>query len=166
VVLLRKTLPHLCKYAAAACKGVMLLGITMQNDVEYKLKTLQLLGSFQTLELSLKIYIAKSYDIIRKRLNGDFPYEYRYSDIENLPLGKLLQIFEKINVNKSLHKDIKVLAKDRNILAHKSLHFTHETLRNLLDLNIDDQINNYEKIEIELNKCLITMSEELENIFK
>ena len=137
----------------------------MKSETEYKLSTLRVLSCFQTLEFSLKIYVATAYDLIRNKLKDDIPFKYSYKDIKNHSLGRLLNTFQKINDNVELQSRLNILVKGRNRIAHQALLFAHEEFRDILDEDLDENHENVTLLEQELDDCLMIMSTELQNIF-
>jgi len=137
----------------------------MKFETEYQLITLRVLSSFQTLEFSLKIYIATAYDLIRKRLKDDIPFKYRYKDIKKHSLGMLLAIFQKLNNNTELQHRLNKLVEKRNIIAHQALLVAHEEFREIIDEDLVESHENVISLEGELDDCLMILSTELEKMF-
>ena len=70
----------------------------------YKNRVIEILSNFQLLELSLKIYIGKTYDCIQTLLNEKVYFDFSIKDIENYPLERLLNLFSKLNGNDELKR--------------------------------------------------------------
>jgi hypothetical protein len=136
----------------------------MPDHSPYESRVLFLLGSYQLLEFSLKIYIAGAYSLIKQSLKGAIPFEYKYKDIENFPLGKLLQTFSHLNQNKALHNKLNQLKSKRNHIAHRAMLEQHDVIRDVLDLGEDEPSIDLSEAEREINECLILMAVELEYI--
>ena len=81
---------------------------------------------FQYIELALKLYIAEVYAIISSRVEGIVPFKYDWKDVENEPLGRLLDRFSMISSDHQLVKDLRPLQKERNKLAHQAYVLTLE----------------------------------------
>lgn len=81
---------------------------------------------FQYIELALKLYIAETYAIISSRVKGIVPFKYDWKDVENEPLGRLLDQFSKISSDHQLVEDLRPLQKERNKLAHQAYVLTLE----------------------------------------
>ncbi|WP_370598883.1 hypothetical protein NMD15_06935 [Plesiomonas shigelloides] len=81
----------------------------MESTEKFRHTVLEVLSGFQVLEFSLKAYIARSYQVIKHRLNGEIPFNYSNNDIKNHPLEKLINIFSKLNENKDLVKKLNKL---------------------------------------------------------
>ena len=132
------------------------------NNSEYQLRVTQILSSFRMLEFSLKLYISGSYKIVVARLDELIPFEYGYKDIKNLSLGRLLDIFSKVNANKTLQARLKTLCRARNDVAHLSLLYRHDVVQAILGIDTHKFIADLKATEIELDRCLIAMTAELD----
>jgi hypothetical protein len=136
----------------------------MDEQIEKKLQVTRLLGMYQMVEFSLKIYIASAYTLIRNKLDGAIPFEYRYKDIENAPLGRLNGIFAKLNPNADLQKRLGKLIKHRDYIAHRALVEQHDVIRDVLDIGLEEEPIDLSAAESEVDSCLILLSKELEII--
>lgn len=124
----------------------------------YKETTLRLLGSFQLLELALKVYIGLSYKAIRVRVESVVHFDYSEDDLDDLPLGRLLSLFKKLNSNAELLARLQKLQTERNQIAHRSLLIT---MGLLYDKGaVEDKYIEYSMLEDELNECLQAVSAE------
>jgi hypothetical protein len=142
----------------------MLPETQMKSEDIYKLKVLRVLSSFQTLEFSLKIYVAAAYKLINRKLEGTIPFKYSFKDIENHPLEKLLNSFQKLNNNIELQKRLNKLREARNHIAHQALLVAHQEFRDLLDKDLGEGHESVISIEVELDDCLKLMALELEAV--
>ena len=88
---------------------------------QYRATTLRILGNFQLIEFTLKVYIAFAYRIIAHSTKDLIPFNYSFSDVESFPLERLLNIFSKMNENAALIDRLNKLRKERNHIAHESL---------------------------------------------
>lgn len=86
----------------------------------------QALLDFQFIELALKLYMAETYAIISSRVEGVVPFKYGWKDVENEPLGRLLDQFSKISSDHQLIQELRPLQKERNKLAHQAYVLTLE----------------------------------------
>ena len=136
----------------------------MLDHSPYKSRVLLLLGSYQLLEFSLKIYIAGAYSLVKQSLDGAIPFDYKYKDIENFPLGKLLQTFSHLNKNKVLQNKLNQLKSTRNHIAHRALIEQYDVIRDVLNLGGDEHSIDISDAEREIDECLILMAAELEFI--
>ena len=95
---------------------------------------------FQHIEECLKMCLANCFGIIRLGLNGKVAFNLTYKDVENLPLGPLINEFKKYTTNSVLLKNLRGLPKKRNYIAH-----------NAYLLTVDEQ-HNSEAITKEIKK--------------
>lgn len=124
------------------------------GDVQHEVQVLRLLSMFQTLELSLKFYVAASYKQIKDALNGRLPFHYSYKDIENFPLERLLVVFAKLNDDKILQARLNKLVPKRNLVAHRALVYRYEVIAELLEIDRSELLQDLKTVEIELDDCL------------
>lgn len=129
---------------------------------KYKLQVLRTLSIFQALEFCLKLYVSAVYKIIKYKLNEEISFDYGYKDIENHPLEKLLALFKKLNSNMELQKRLSNLVSGRNVVAHKSLIFSHPEIRDLLCEELSSHHENVSSMENELNQCIELLVIELQ----
>jgi hypothetical protein len=135
-------------------------------EENYKSVVCNVLSSFQTLEFSLKIYISTAYKLIAIKINGDIPFKYDYKDIENHPLEKLLNIFQKLNDNDILIKQLNKLRNGRNRVAHRGLLHSHEVIRDIFSENLYDNYNKTKLLADELDSCLPLFVAEMNKILE
>ena len=90
----------------------------------YKKEFLRALEKFQFIEETLKMCLLSAIEIARIQLSPYFPIKYQSKDIKKLPLGPLINIFIKINDDRTLHRDLRKIREKRNQVAHESLLFT------------------------------------------
>jgi hypothetical protein len=134
------------------------------TPTETESRILRILSNFQMLEFTLKLYIAGAYRIIQYSLEGKMPFEYGHKDVENFPLERLLSTFMKLNANKELQRKMNALREKRNLIAHRALIYRHELVRDLLDVDAEDYHADLRNIEIDVDKCLLLMSAELDKV--
>jgi hypothetical protein len=125
----------------------------------YKAMTLRILGNFQLLELTLKLYIGRAYEFIDLALNGRMHFDYSVADVESMPLERLLNIFGKLNGNRELLRRLNKLRAQRN-------HVAHESLLLIIGSNYDigavqDRHREFFYLEDELAGCLKLVIEEM-----
>jgi hypothetical protein len=128
-----------------------------QTPTEHEAQVLRLLSMFQTLELSLKFYIAAAYKRVKDALDGSLPFKYGYKDVENYPLERLLGVFAKLNDDAVLQSRMNKLVPKRNLVAHRALAYRHEVIADLLEIDRDALLVDLKLVEIELNECLKTL---------
>lgn len=129
-----------------------------QPHSDHETQVLRLLSMFQTLELSLKFYIAGAYKKIKDALAGCLPFTYGYKDVENFPLERLLSVFAKLNDDLDLQARLNKLVPKRNLVAHRALVYRHEVIAEILEINQSLLREDLKAVEIELNECLIRLS--------
>ncbi len=125
----------------------------------YKDRTVGLLASFQLLELSLKIYIGKSYDLIHRLVRDHVHFDFSIGDVENYPLERLLNVFNKLNGNEELKKRLNKLRKKRNYIAHEALLVTIGSNPNMDTLH--KKAEDFFYLEDELTECIQLLTNEL-----
>jgi len=124
----------------------------------YKNTTLRVLGKFQLLEFALKIYIGLAYKAVKARVTGVVHFDYTENDLDDLPLGRLLGLFRKLNANEELVKRMQRLQTERNQIAHRSLLITMGPLfdRGL----VEDKHIEYSILEDEVTECIQSVNQE------
>jgi len=131
---------------------------------------LRLLGQFQLLEFSLKLYISFSHEIIRSKLDGAIPFKYEFEQIDGYPLEKLLANFKLLNDNVELQARLGKLIKKRNVVAHKALLFQDLGFTNLVAglYNIDHRelLRDLDETESEVDGCMEQLAPELAGVKK
>ena len=129
---------------------------------------LRLLGQFQLLEFSLKLYLAFSHEFIRLKLNNELPFKVAFEQIDGYPLEKLLANFKLLNDNTDLQGRIGKLIKRRNDLAHKSLLFQELGFTNLIAglYNVDHRelLRELSATEQEVEDCMESLAPELAKV--
>jgi len=132
---------------------------------------------FQLIEELIRQYLKLVSEIISKR-SKDIPFNFQFYK-ENYSLGKLVDIFEQLNNNEQLIKELHKIAIDRNIVAHKVWHNLMSDLSKTIvkskshDKNIIDQAINemtgehiykLKKVCREAATCLSSLSTEYQRI--
>ena len=138
----------------------------MFRELEYSQGVTLLLSSFQSLEFALKIYIATTYKIIVRKLDGAIPFNYSYQTIKDFPLERLLNCFAKMNANTDLQSRLNKLRKHRNHVAHQALLPRHEVIRDILDEDFQQTKDQLAAVLTELDDCSAELVRELERVFK
>jgi len=78
------------------------------------------------IEESLKSSISTCYTYIRVKVRDQVPFAYSRDDVDNLPLGALLDIYRRLTPNEELVAALRALPRDRNYVAHQA--FVQEIL--------------------------------------
>jgi len=129
---------------------------------DHESRAIDLLGLMQLIELSLKMYLAAAYGVTRQALSGTLPFKYGYKDVENWPLEKLLATFPKVNDNAALQTRLNKLREMRNAVAHRSLLYRHDVIRDVLGISLEDHVVDVDVARKEANECLTILASELE----
>ncbi|WP_417438875.1 hypothetical protein [Idiomarina sp.] len=124
----------------------------------YKAMTLRILSNFQLLELTLKLYIGRAYELIGLSLNGRMHFDYSVADVENFPLERLLNVFGKLNGNRELLERLNKLRAQRNHVAHESLIIVMGTIYD--KEVVQKKHGEFFYLEDELTECLDLVVEE------
>jgi hypothetical protein len=111
-----------------------------------------ILTSFQLLELALKMYIGRSYELIGDLVKDKIHFDFSISDIESYPLERLLNLFAKLNANEELKKRLNKLRSERNYVAHEALIVSIGNNPNMDTLH--KKAEEYFYLEDELAECL------------
>jgi len=130
-----------------------------QTKKFYKDRTIGILTNFQLLELSLKLYIGKSYDYIHALVHEKVHFDFSIYDVENYPLERLLNIFGKLNGNEELKKRLNKLRNERNYVAHEALLVTVGSNADMDTLH--KKAEDFFYLEDEVSECLGLLVEEL-----
>jgi hypothetical protein len=93
----------------------------MTPEDAYREAASHALAGFQLIEASLKDYIAEFHATVRRHLPASLTYEYSRSDIEDASLGKLVNVFARMNGNVDLVRKLRKLQGQRDELAHRAL---------------------------------------------
>src|SRR5213592_2211346 len=98
----------------------MTITIRASINPEYFEALSDALTAFQMIEESLKSTITTCYKHIEVKVKDEFRFGYSRVDVENLPLGKLLEIYRRLTDNTELITELQALPKDRNHIAHRA----------------------------------------------
>jgi hypothetical protein len=129
---------------------------------QYVLAVQTILTDFQFIEESLKMYIGLSFQSIRKRIHKDIPFGFSIKNVQNVPLGKLISKFKKLNSNNELIARLSKLTQVRNQTAHRSFLLTYEEQKDLEFL--DKEREKLEKLETETKACVYDLLAEIEKL--
>jgi len=80
----------------------------------------QVLAGFQILEELLKNYLARHFALAREVLGDRLPFNFKREDYQDAPLGRLIQVFAKTNLNHDLIRDLRAEISRRDHIAHKA----------------------------------------------
>ncbi|MFH1856282.1 MAG: hypothetical protein ABH836_03505 [Candidatus Omnitrophota bacterium] len=121
--------------------------------------------NFQFIEEALKLYLYRFEAMAIIRFEGVLYYRFNQSDlkeIEIMPLGKLIKVFERRNNNKDLLKKLKKIRVTRNFIAHQS----YVIATNAKTENIEEELYNIKETIKESRECFFELNKEIGNIEK
>ncbi len=78
------------------------------------------LAGFQLIEGGLKDYIGIYHGLVRKLLPSGLAYKYSRKDVEEVALGRLINIFSKLSTNDALVGALRAQVALRDELAHRA----------------------------------------------
>jgi len=78
------------------------------------------LWQFQLIEETLKTYLDITFDLIRARTSDVLVCKWSRRDLENAPLGRLINQFEQFTDDDPLVLDLRALSEERNHCAHRA----------------------------------------------
>jgi hypothetical protein len=126
-------------------------------------RAFRLLGQFQVLEHSLKIYLHFCFEIVRIKLAGAIPFNHYFEQVENFPLERLSTLFSRYNNNQTLQKRIGRLVKHRNDVAHRAMLYNHGAFAEHFEW--DKRRNHFKDLtaaEDELDACMEELAKEMQ----
>ncbi len=124
----------------------------IQTIMSYERQMMTSLMWFQFLEVAIKMYIERAYDLIQKRLNNDIPYNFSKKDINSYALGRLCEHLSKLTHNKELISEIRELVPIRNKIAHKGYLYVFN------DRTSENDVKDFKQYLAKINK-------QVENVF-
>lgn len=95
-----------------------------EKNHAYVLAVQNALFTFQMIEESLKICVGLSYEIIKLSAPPPTAFNFDTNNINNAPLGKLIQMFSSVTTNQQLVSELRKILKWRNFCAHRA--YVHE----------------------------------------
>lgn len=81
---------------------------------------LAIVFDFQMIEEALKRYLTVAYGIIGEATRGKLPVKLSRTDVEDLPLGRLIDRFAKFTDDAGLVRDLHKLRSERDRCAHRA----------------------------------------------
>jgi len=91
------------------------------NRSKYLSDVAHSLGACQLLELEIKLYIERAFEVVRKRTEGVVPFRFAGEDYEDSSLERLISVFRKLSNNAELIGRLDRFRKDRNFVAHRAV---------------------------------------------
>lgn len=98
--------------------------MSVKHKNDYRDELNQAMEKCQFIEETLKMCLLSAIEIAQIQVSSHFPLKYKAEDISNLPLGRLVNAFVKINNDTTLQNDLRNITEERNKIAHRSLLFT------------------------------------------
>lgn len=87
----------------------------------YLEKVASSLEGCQLLELELKLYLDKAFEVIRRSVKGVIAFRHTGKDCENHSLERLISEFRKVSSNDELIFNLVKFKDERNFLAHRAI---------------------------------------------
>ena len=91
----------------------------MNTEDQYREAVSHALAGFQLIEASLKSYVEEYHAAIRRHLPATLTYEYGRTDVEEASLGKLVNLFSRMNGNTGLIEKLRRLQRQRDVRQHR-----------------------------------------------
>lgn len=127
----------------------------------YMTAAAELLAGFQLVEISLMVYAAAAYEVIKKSLDGRLSFDYGYKDVENMSLERLIGTFARLNGNKKLIGKLRHLVRERNWFAHRGLVAGYGIGPSP---PVSELMPRIEKQRMEIKECLNLLAEEMKKV--
>lgn len=125
---------------------------------------MHLLGVCQVLELAIKLYISRKQYFLESGSGNHLSSEKIYDEVKDFPLGLLIQRLKKLDGNKGLIENLKIIKEDRDYLAHQALLTTYN-----LPIDFLKKFNNSRKrpefldMNNQMTECLVLISQLSQN---
>ncbi|MGO4549767.1 hypothetical protein AB4059_01505 [Lysobacter sp. 2RAF19] len=136
----------------------------MKDPFNKNARTMDMLGHFQMIEFSLKVYIGYSFAIIKDRMEGELPFKYDFDLVEGLALGKLIGQFARLNDNTLLHAKLRALKDVRDELAHRELLYQFYVMEEIYKIDPLERHKTLKKTEADIAECMDLLAEELKPV--
>lgn len=118
---------------------------------DFYLKVAQALSGCQLVEQELKLYITEALELAKKQIGTTMPFKMSGEDYADSPLGRLIEIFNKLSNNEKLVTELRRFKDERNFLSHKGI--TH-----CLDYELSDAT------ALEMRDRLIAVEQEAQRL--
>ena len=93
----------------------------MKTENEFFQKVAVGMAGCQRVEQHLKLYLNEAYAFAKECINGRMAFHFSGEDVEDLPLGRLIHIFQKFSDDLELVKDLRRFTGERNFLSHTAI---------------------------------------------
>jgi len=130
------------------------------NENDFYLKVAYALSGCQLVEQQLKSYITDALGFIRKRPCRQVAFKMNGDDYEDVPLGRLIDVFRKLSDNDVLVKDLNKFKAERNFVSHKCISHCIDPEGELFQTTVQDFEERLSAIEQEAQRLLVAINEE------
>jgi len=120
-----------------------------------------LLLDFQWIELSLRMIVGCSYELLRRSAPSLITFNPKQGALERDALGRLLERYSEVSHNVALVAEMKQLVKDRNYCAHQAFVLSLEEQDSKY---LDPEIVRLTEIRARSRKCVYALLEEFKAI--
>jgi len=91
------------------------------DEDDFYLKVAHALSGCQLVEQELKLYITEALELAKKCTRDKMSFKISGEDYADFPLGRLIEIFNKLSDNDTLVTELKKFKVERNFLSHKGI---------------------------------------------
>ncbi len=127
---------------------------------DFYLKVARALSGCQLVEQQLKLYITEALELVRRRVGKRLTFKMTGADYEDCPLGRLIDVFNKLNNNKSLVRDLRKFKKERDFLSHRAITRCHDYEGGLFQSAVIELQGRLASIETEAERLYIAIHNE------
>jgi hypothetical protein len=135
--------------------------VTAEEYERYMNAAQSAMFQFQLIEEGLKAYLWMINEIIRSSIPDKIDFNVPHSEIDSMPLERLLNVFGKHTKNRALLKQLNRLRASRNHVAHKAFvlafYCTFET-----GVDFHSELATLESARDESAKAFLELKEELD----
>ncbi|MEE9332277.1 MAG: hypothetical protein V3U89_08610 [Methylophilaceae bacterium] len=91
------------------------------NKDSFYLEVAYGLAGCQLVERELKLYITAALELVKECVGSTVCFKMSGEDYAKSPLGRLIEIFNKLNNNEGLISKLEMFKKERNFLSHQGI---------------------------------------------
>ena len=88
---------------------------------DFYLRVARALSGCQLVEQELKLYLTEAFELVRKCVGDQLPFNMSGSDYMNASLEQLIKVFKRLSDNDTLVAQLNKFKEERNFLAHKGI---------------------------------------------
>jgi len=129
---------------------------------DYLLAVSHAAARFQYLEEILKMYLADCFQIVKLSVKRRVAFDFSYDDVKVLPLGRLIDLFQKYNRNPEVLELLRELPEQRNYVAHRAYLLTEEEQKNSEVLA--NEMEKVTKISAKADEAVKALRDEARNL--